>query len=166
LFSLQPQIFLGGKDSPQKRAQFEFMATCVQSRVGEHGNPGKLYLVQYAAHHISTTTSTARLTSSVYVVLELVSFIAAVGHYAVVGTDHAAHTTANTSIGRVGLLPDTIVHLVNIARLGFQSHGGLHQPLTMHSWFYGINRTDRGAVAAQGTLVPLPKNLPWQVLGT
>jgi hypothetical protein len=142
------------------------MAPCVQSRVGEHRNPGKLYLVQYAAHHISAATSTARLTSSVYVVLEFVSFIATVRHYAVVGTNHAAHTAANASIGRIGLLPDTIVHLVDIAGLGFQSHGGLHQPLTMHSWFYGINRTDRGAVAAQGTLVSLPKDLPRQVLGT
>jgi hypothetical protein len=131
LLSLQLKILLGWKNSTQKCPQLEFMTSCVKSGISKHGDSGEFDLIKNASHHVSATTTPARLTSSVEVVFEFVRFVVPVNHYALVGTDHGAHATANASVSRVGLLSDAIEDLVDIGRLFIQTHGGLYQSLAM-----------------------------------
>jgi hypothetical protein len=87
---------------------------------------------------------------------EFIGFITSAGNNAIIGANHGAHGTADTTVSRVCFLPDAVITFIRyVWRLG-QVCRGLEQPLAKYPQLNGIYRTYRRAFAAKGTFFFIP----------
>jgi hypothetical protein len=84
----------------------------------------------------------------------------------VIGTDQGAHGTADAGMGHIGLLPDSVKHLLvrDLGRLPVDA--GFQDPLSENAQLDGLDRANRRTLAAQGASVIAVFHLPGQVVET
>ena len=164
MFADKPDIVFGRQDPAQQGANFKFVPSGIQGRVGEHGNPDELDLVQDPAGNISPAAPALGLAPLVDMEFKFVGLVGAHGHNGVIGTDHGAHGAPHAVIGRGRFLADAVIGLKAIFRPGLDPGGGIHHPFAENCGFNGMDRADGRAFPAQGALVHIPGDLPGQIL--
>ena len=102
---------------------------------------------------LHATEYIARLTAPVNVKPEFIGLVAAAGNNAVIGTNHGAHGTADTSVSRICFLPDTVIASKSGDCLLRNIRRGLQYALAKHPQLNGIYRTHRRALPAKGTFI-------------
>jgi hypothetical protein len=106
--------------------------------------------------HIAPSAPSAGLTALVNVKFEFIGFITSAGNNAVIGANHGAHGTADTSVSRVCFLPDAVITFICHGRRLCQIRRGLEQSLAKYPQLNGIYRTYCGTFAAKGTFFFIP----------
>jgi hypothetical protein len=143
------------------------MAPGVKGRVGQHGNANEFETIQNATANIATPASPARLSAAINVKSEFIGFITAAGKNRIIGAYQAAHGAPDTFVDRIGLLPNTVIILINHGwRFTETVQGRFDDTLAKNTEFNCMNRADRRAFPAKGTFIDIPKNLPWKIFDT
>ena len=139
------------------------MATCIKSRVSEHGDTIKHDLVEKGGtRRVSPSTTFHWLAFTVIKENCSVLIGTGLGSYCIVGTNHGAHAATDTEFCRIEYLTDTSKCFVVVTTL-FLEDVKLWYTLAHVSKSNCTFWADSSALSAKGTSVLFVLNYPWKI---
>jgi hypothetical protein len=132
------------------------MAAGIECRVSQHRNPDEFQAIENTTYHITPSAPPAGLAALVNMIFEFIGFITSAGNDAVIGANHGAHGTADTSVSRVCLLPDAVIAFICHGWGLRQIRRGLEQPLAKYPQLNGIYRAYCSAFTAKVAFFFIP----------